>query len=66
MLDENVWLELGEEEKFAELQAYLDELLSIEKGTHPLSNTHQQGRLALIGKELQDNVFKIIEIENAS
>ena len=66
MLDENVWLELSEDEKFAELQAYLDELLSIEKGTHPLSNTREQGRLALIGKELQDNIFKIIELENAT
>ena len=66
MLDENIWLQLNEIEKFAELQAYLDTILLIEKGQHPLSNESSRGRLPLIKKELHEKIFKIIEIENAT
>ncbi len=66
MLDENVWMQLGEDEKFAELQTYLDAFIKIEKGLHELSNTREQGRLPAIKKELQQVIFKIIELENAT
>jgi hypothetical protein len=66
MLDENIWLQLSEEEKFAELQAYLDAVIQIDEGRHELSNTAGQGRLSGIKKELQEKIFKIIELENVS
>ena len=66
MLDENIWLQLNEIEKFAELQAHLDEILSIEKGQHVLSNKREQGKLPAIKKELHEKIFKIIELENAT
>jgi hypothetical protein len=66
MLEENVWLQLSEEEKFAELQTYLDAVIQIEKGQHELSKTPEQGRLVSIKKELYDKIFKIIELENVS
>jgi hypothetical protein len=66
MLDENIWLKLSEDEKFAELQAYLDAVIQIDKGMHELSNTRSQGKLSTIKKELQENIFKIIELENAT
>ena len=66
MLEENIWLQLSEDEKFAELQAYLDAVIQIEKGTHEWSNTANQGRLAGVKKELCEKIFKIIELENVS
>jgi hypothetical protein len=66
MLDKNIWLKLSEDEKFAELQAYLDAVIQIDKGMHELSNTRSQGKLSTIKKELQENIFKIIELENAT
>lgn len=66
MLDENTWMQLSEEDKFAELESYLNTFIAIESGTHELSNTPLQGRLAAIKKELQNKIFKIIEMENAS
>lgn len=65
MLDENTWLQLTEEEKLEYLQSYLDELLIIENGTHELSHTREQGKLSTVRKNLEENVFKIIELENA-
>jgi hypothetical protein len=64
MLDENVWMQLSEDEKFLELQNYLNLLLNINNGAHSLSKTSKQGRLAVEAKELQEKIFKIIEIEN--
>lgn len=64
MLDENVWMQLSEDEKFLELQNYLNLLLNITNGTHELSNTPEQGRLTIERKDLQEKIFKIIEIEN--
>lgn len=66
MLEENIWMQLSEEEKFAELQTYLNALIEIEDGTHSLSNTLECGRLVDIRKELQEKIFKIIELENAT
>jgi hypothetical protein len=66
MLDENIWLQLSEDEKFDELQSYLNAIIDIEKGRHELSNTRAQGRLSSIRKELQEKIFKIIELENAT
>lgn len=66
MLDENIWLQLSEDEKFDELQAYLNAIIDIEKGRHELSNTKAQGSLSSIRKELQEKIFKIIELENAT
>lgn len=66
MLDENIWLQLSEDEKFDELQTYLNTFIDIEKGRHELSNTSTQGRLSTIRKELQEKIFKIIELENAT
>lgn len=65
MLDENIWLQLSEEEKFAELQTYLNALVKIDKGQHELSDSHEQGKLSFIKKELHAKIFKIIELENA-
>ena len=65
MLDENIWLQLNEEEKIDELQAYLNTFIAIEEGSHELSNTPAQGKLAGIKKELKEKIFKIIELENA-
>lgn len=66
MLDENIWMQLSESDKLAELQSYLNEILSIENGTHELSHTLQQGRLASLRLELENKIFKIIELENAT
>jgi hypothetical protein len=66
MLDENIWLQLNENEKFAELQTYLDAVLLIEKGQHPLSKEPGMGGLPTIKKELHEKIFKIIELENAT
>lgn len=59
-------MQLSEDEKFAELQSYLNALIIIEKGEHELSCTHQQGKLPDIKKELQAKIFKIIELENVT
>jgi hypothetical protein len=66
MLDENIWLQLSEEEKFTELQSLLDMIITIDEGKHELSHTRQQGKLASIKKELHEKIFKIIELENAT
>jgi hypothetical protein len=66
MLDENIWLQLSEDEKFAELQTYLAALVVIENGMHELSNTSEQGRLPAIRKELEEKIFKVIELENVT
>lgn len=66
MLEENIWLQLSEEEKFAELQTYLDAVIQIENGAHEFCNTDNQGRLPSIKKELCEKIFKIIELENVS
>jgi hypothetical protein len=66
MLDENIWLQLTEDEKFSEIQSYLNSYLEIEAGNHELCNTSSQGRLVTIKKELEDKIFKILDIENAS
>lgn len=66
MLDENIWLQLSEDEKFDELQTYLNTFIDIEKGRHEFSNTSSQGRLPSIRKALREKIFKIIELENAT
>jgi len=66
MLEENIWLQLSETEKFAELQLCLNAIIQIEKGEHELSDTLEQGKLVTIKKELHEKIFKIIELENAS
>jgi hypothetical protein len=66
MLDENVWMQLNDFEKIEELQTYLSALVAIEKGAHELSHTKEQGKLAQIKKDLENKIFKIIEIENAT
>lgn len=66
MLDETRWLELSEADKHTELQSYLKELVLIEKGKHELSHTKEQGKLTAIKTDLQNKIFKIIELENAS
>lgn len=66
MLDENIWSQLREDEKFSELESYLNELIKIENSSHELSNTPEQGKLAFVKKELQDKIFKILELENAT
>lgn len=66
MLDETRWLELSDALKHAELQEYLKELVLIEKGIHELSHTKEQGKLTTIKTDLQNKIFKIIELENAS
>ena len=59
-------MQLREDEKFAELQSYLNALITIEKGEHEFSCTHQQGKIPDIKKELQAKIFKIIELENVT
>ena len=66
MLDEKIWLSLSDEDKFVEIQQYLNQLLAIEEGRHELSNTSAQGKLPSIRKELEDKIFKIIELDNAT
>jgi hypothetical protein len=66
MLEENIWAQLSEDEKFADLQAYLDAVIAIENGQHELSNTKEQGKLPAIKKELHEKIFKIIELENVT
>lgn len=65
MLDENIWLQLSEEEKFNELQTYLQAVIAIDSGKHELSRTSEQGKLPSIKKGLHEKIFKIIELENA-
>ena len=57
---------LSEDEKFAELQSYLDSVIQIDSGLHEFSHTSQQGKLAAVKKELESKIFKVIELENAS
>jgi hypothetical protein len=64
MLEENIWIQLSDLEKFAELQTYLNAIISIDEGKHELSNTPQQGKLVIIKKDLHEKIFKIIELEN--
>ena len=66
MLDENIWMQLSEDDKFTELQSYLDAIIAIDKGRHELSQTREQGKLVAIKKELENKIFKIIELENAT
>ena len=66
MLDENIWLLLSEDEKIAELQSYINSIISIDKGQHELSQTSKKGKLAAEKKELEKKIFKILELENAS
>lgn len=66
MLDENIWLQLTENEKFSEIQTYLNSYLAIEAGEHEMYKTSAQGSLVEIKKELEDKIFKILDIENAS
>lgn len=66
MLDENIWLQLTDEEKFAEIQSYLNIYNNIELGLHELYKTHEQGKLVELKKEIEAKIFKILEIENAS
>jgi hypothetical protein len=66
MLDENIWLQLKDEEKIAEIKNYLSSYLSIESGEHELYFQSDQGKLPNIKKELESKIFKILEIENAS
>lgn len=66
MLDEKIWLQLSEEEKFTQLQTYLDQIISIDEGQHEFSKSHMQGRLPEIKKELYNKIFKIIELENVT
>jgi hypothetical protein len=66
MLDEQLWLRLSEEDKIEEIQDILNKLLNIENGLHELHGTSTQGKIAAIKKELQGNLFKIIDIENAT
>ena len=65
MLDENIWLQLSDDEKFAELQSCLDAVINIDSGKHALSNSREQGKLSAIKKDLHEKIFKIIELENA-
>lgn len=66
MLDENIWMLLSEDEKFAELQSCIDAVIQIDEGNHELSKTLHQGKLAGIKKELYEKICKIIELENAT
>lgn len=66
MLEENIWVQLSEEEKFTELQSYIDAVIAIENGQHELSNTREQGKLVALKKELHAKIFQIIELENAT
>ena len=66
MLDENIWMLLSEDEKFAEMQSYIDAVIEIDEGRHELSKTVNQGKLAAIKKNLCDKICKIIELENAT
>lgn len=66
MLDENVWLQLTEDEKFLEIEKYLNEYLAIEEGNHQFYKTQNQGKLVEIKKALEAKIFKILEIENLS
>jgi len=66
MLDENIWEQLSDDEKFLELQTHLNSMLSIKQGTHELSASREQGKLAFLRKELEEKIFKIIELENAT
>lgn len=66
MLDENIWMLLSEDEKFVELQSYLNSIIQIDSGSHENSHTSEQGKLAAIKKELAAKIFKVIELENAS
>lgn len=66
MLDEQLWLKLNDVDKIDEIQECLNKLLAIENGEHELCGTRMQGKLVTIKKDLQDKIFKIIEIENAT
>lgn len=64
MLDETVWMALSEADKIQQLKIYIDELILIDEGNHRLSHSREQGKLSQIKKELQDKIYKIIELEN--
>jgi hypothetical protein len=66
MLDENIWMQLTDEDKFVEIQTCLEQLLAIEQGNHELCGTIEQGKLVAVKKELHEKIFKIIDLENAT
>jgi hypothetical protein len=66
MLDEKLWLTLSDTDKIEEIQTCLDKLLAIENREHELCSSKAEGRLVLLKKELQERLFKIIDIENAT
>ena len=66
MLDENIWMQLSEDEKFAELQTYLNTIVRIDEGLHELSHTPEQGKLAAMKKELLFDLLKMLALRPAS
>lgn len=66
MLDENIWLQLTEDEKFSEIEKYLNDYLAIEEGNHDFCKKKNQGKLVVLKKELESKIYKILEIENVS
>ena len=65
MLDEKLWINLSEEDKYNEICLRLNKLLDIEKGKHEFSRTQEQGKLVEIKNSLIKEINQIIDIENA-
>jgi hypothetical protein len=64
MIDEEIWFKLTDEEKLAELENYLDELRRLDSGEHELRDTHQQGKIKTLKKEIKKKINKIIDLEH--
>lgn len=64
MIDENLWSKLSDDEKLEQLEKYLTDFRSLEKGQSEYYNTPLQGKIKTLKTELKNKVKKIIELEH--
>lgn len=64
MITKEQWHEYSPDQKAQEITVRLDELISIDKGRHPLYNKKEQGKLTNIKKELTDFILTTISWES--
>lgn len=62
MLEED-WMELTFEDKVGYIETILNELVSIDNGTHLDQKTYQQGKLCHRRKELELEIKQIMDWE---
>jgi len=61
MLTRDLWFALSPKEKHAEVITTLNQLHTIDAGTHSLSNDREQGRLPGVRKDLETYLLNVAE-----